>query len=163
MRIIIFLISTISIVNCINDVFLTSFIEQQVTLTCKINLDQLNFSTSGDYKILWSKELKNNDDYEPLYIDDTPLIHDSRILANRFLINKSNQQQIEWNLIIYNLKLNDSGHYVCQLNVPPYDSQGLKRFHLEVYGMYLLIRSHLIKTHFIIFIKLHQHLLMTIN
>ena len=57
-------------------------------------------------------------------------------MANRFLINKSNQQQqIEWNLIIYNLKLNDSGHYICQLNVPPFDSQGLNRFHLEVYGM----------------------------
>jgi hypothetical protein len=136
MKTIILLITTISIVLT-DDVFLTSFIEQTTTLTCKINLDQLNFSTSGDYKILWSKELKNNDDYEPLYIDDVPLIHDSRILGNRFLINKSNQQQqIEWNLIIYNLKLNDSGHYICQLNVPPFDSQGLKRFHLEVYGMF---------------------------
>ena len=34
-----------------NDVFVTSFLEQQITLTCKIDLDQQNFTTSGDYKV----------------------------------------------------------------------------------------------------------------
>ncbi len=34
------------------DVFLTSFIDQQVTLTCSITLDKRNFSISGDYKVI---------------------------------------------------------------------------------------------------------------
>ncbi len=89
---------------------------------------------------MWSKELINADDYEPLFIDDTPLISDSRMNANRIIINKGNYQQIEWNLVIYNLQLNDSNFYICQLNVPPYDSHWLKRFQIEVYGIiYLFI------------------------
>ena len=80
--------------------------------------------------------MENADDYELLFIDDTPLTPDTRMMANRVLISKGNQQQIEWNLIIYNLQLNDSSNYICQLNVPPYDTLGLKRFRLEVYGKF---------------------------
>ena len=47
------IITIIYTCNCDSnkDVFISSFIEQQITLTCKINLDQQNFSTSGDYKV----------------------------------------------------------------------------------------------------------------
>ncbi len=71
-----------------------------------------------------------------MFIDDTPLVPDSRMIANRAIINKGNIEKIEWNLIIYNLQLNDSNFYICQLNVPPYDSHWLKRIRLEVYGKF---------------------------
>jgi hypothetical protein len=50
--ILLFLLLSIVVNSKTNDFeSITSFIEQQITLTCTINLDQRNFSTSGDYKV----------------------------------------------------------------------------------------------------------------
>ena len=59
---------------------MTALIDKSVTLTCSIDLDDKNFSKSANYKIIWSRESDNGKDYEPLALDDTRLIPDSRIV-----------------------------------------------------------------------------------
>ena len=85
-------------------------------------------------KIIWSREVENGRDYEPLALDDTRLISDTRINPTRLVINKQSNDFIQWNLVINNLKLSDSNSYICQLNQKPYDIQWLKKFTLNVYG-----------------------------
>ena len=104
-----------------------------MTLTCTINLDNITFFKSNNYKVIWSRESDNGKDYEPLFLDDSRLIFDQRIMANRFTLNRKSYDQLQWNLIINDLKLTDSNNYICQLNQPPYDQYWLRRFILNVF------------------------------
>ncbi len=85
-------------------------------------------------KVIWSRESKVSKDFEPLAFDDTRLVSNQRINANRILVNKKPHDLIEWSLTIDNLELSDSNNYICQLNSWPYDIYWLKRFMLNVYG-----------------------------
>ena len=85
-------------------------------------------------KVIWSRESKVSKDFEPLAFDDTRLVSNQRINANRILVNKKPHDSIEWSLTIDNLELSDSNNYLCQLNSWPYDIYWLKRFMLNVYG-----------------------------
>jgi hypothetical protein len=123
-----------------NNIKVNSIIEKSVTLTCTINLDNITFFKANNYKIIWSRESDNGKDYEPLFLDDSRLIFDQRIIANRFTINKKSYDQLQWNLVINDLKLTDSNNYICQLNQPPYDQYWLRRFILNVFGIYIYMK-----------------------
>ena len=85
-------------------------------------------------QVIWSRETKLSKDFEPLAFDDTRLVSNQRINANRLIVSKKPHDQIEWTLSIDNLELSDSNNYICQLNSWPYDVYWLKRFMLNVYG-----------------------------
>ena len=85
-------------------------------------------------QVIWSRETKLSKDFEPLAFDDTRLVSNQRINANRIIVSKKPHDLIEWTLSIDNLELSDSNNYICQLNSWPYDVYWLKRFMLNVYG-----------------------------
>ncbi len=118
----------------VNTIRISAIAGTSVTLTCSIDLDDVMFSKSENYKIIWSRESVVSKDYEPLFLDDTRLVFDQRITANRFYINKITYNQLQWNLVINDLKETDNRNYICQLNRHPYDIYWLKRFMLNING-----------------------------
>lgn len=125
-----------AILNAIkqNNHKIIALVDKSVTLTCSIDLDDKTFSKSQDYKIIWSREIDNGKDYEPLALDDNRLVANQRITPTRTMISNSQQNRIEWSLVISNVRPSDSSNYICQLNRKPYDIYWLKRFMLSVYG-----------------------------
>ena len=125
-----------SILNSIkqNNHKIIALADKSVTLTCSIDLDDKNFSKSEDYKIIWSREIENGKDYEPLALDEIRLVSNARISSTRALITRQSHDRIEWTLVINGLKSSDTSNYICQLNRKPYDIYWLRRFMLSVYG-----------------------------
>ncbi len=121
----------------INTVIIDSVVGSSVTLSCSINLDDATFTKSRNYKIIWSRQSVVNKDYEPLFLDETRLVFDKRITANRFYINKIGNIELQWNLFINDLKESDNTIYICQLNQHPYEVYWLKKFRLNIYGRFI--------------------------
>jgi hypothetical protein len=116
-----------------NNYKVSALMDKSVTLSCSIDLDDIDFPSNDNYKIIWSRKTRDGRDYEPLFLDDSRLTFDSRISANRLVIHKKSFEQIQWNLIIQDLNPSDSNSYICQLNKKPYDTYWLKRFVLTVF------------------------------
>lgn len=90
--------------------------------------------------MIWSRESDNGKDYDPLALEVSRLVPDTRIIPTRLVINKPIYDQIQWSLVINNLKPSDTKSYICQLNRHPYNTFWLKRFMLNVYGKMSMLK-----------------------
>ncbi|CAF1045685.1 unnamed protein product [Brachionus calyciflorus] len=115
-----------------NVVKVSALVGKSISLSCTIELDEIHFFKSDNYKIIWSREVEKEKDYEPLGLDDIRLLADDRIHLNRLTIPTNTYDQIKWTLTIDNLKISDSNNYICQLNKKPYDTLWLKKFNLNI-------------------------------
>ena len=119
-----------------SNVRVVGLVDKSVALTCSIELDDVHFPITANYKVIWSRESDKGRDFEPIALDDTRLVPNQRLQPSRIVIARRTRQQIQWTLVISSLVLNDTNNYICQLNRPPFDVFWLRRFMLSVYGSY---------------------------